>query len=50
MMWRVHIMDVTGDAQIDSWWMKLFSFFGLTMAITGAILLIRRIRQGKLFS
>ena len=50
MMWRVHIMDVTGDDRIDSWWMKMFSFFGLTMAITGAILLIRRIRQGKLFS
>ena len=49
-MWRFHIMDVTGDDRIDTWWMKLFSFLGLTMAISGAILLVRRIRLGKLFS
>ena len=48
-MWRFHIMDVTGDDRIDTWWMKLFSFFGLTMAITGAVLLVRRVANGTVF-
>ena len=47
-MWRIHIMDITGDDEIHSWWMRLFSFFSLTMALSGVWLVISRIRSGTL--
>lgn len=49
-LWRFHIMDVTGDDRIDSWWMKLAAFLGLTLVLTGFVLLIDRLRKGRLFS
>lgn len=36
-MWRFHIMDVTGDDKIDTWWMKLAAFLGLTVILRGLI-------------
>jgi len=47
-MWRIHIMDITGEDEIHSWWMRIFSFFGLTMALTGVWLVIVRIKNGTL--
>lgn len=49
-LWRFHILDITGDDRIDSWWMKLAAFLGLTMVLSGLILGIDRIRKGRLFS
>lgn len=49
-LWRFHILDVTGDDQIDSWWLKLAAFLGLTMVLSGLILLIDRARKGRLFN
>ena len=48
-LWRFHIMDITGADRFDSWWLKLFAFFGLTMVLTGAVLLVRRVRNGLIF-
>lgn len=48
-LWRFHIMDVTGADRFDSWWLKIFSFFGLTMVISGVVLVVRRTRQGLIF-
>jgi len=48
-LWRFHIMDITGADRFDSWWLKLFAFFGLTMVLTGAVLLVRRIKNGLIF-
>ena len=47
-MWRFHIMDVTGNDKIDTWWMKLAAFLGLTMMLSGMGLLIDRARKGRL--
>lgn len=49
-LWRFHILDVTGDDRFDSWWLKLAAFLGLTMVLSGLILLIDRIRKGRLSS
>jgi len=49
-LWRLHIMDVTGDDRIDTWWMKLAAFLGLTMILSGFGLLIDRARKSRLFS
>lgn len=48
-MWRFHIMDVTDKDEFDTWWLKLFAFFGLTLGLTGAVLVVRRMRAGKIF-
>lgn len=47
-LWRFHIMDVTGDDRFDTWWLKLFAFFGLTSVLLGFALLIDRARKGRL--
>ncbi len=47
-MWRFHILDVTGDDRIDSWWMKLGAFLGLVLVLCGFGLLIDRARKGRL--
>ena len=47
-LWRFHIMDVTGEDRFDTWWMKLFAFLGLTMVVTGAVLMLDRARKGRL--
>lgn len=48
-LWRFHIMDITGADRFDSWWLRVFAFFGLTMALSGAALVIRRLRRGLIF-
>ena len=49
-LWRFHILDVTGDDRFDSWWLKLAAFLGLTMVLSGFVLGIDRVRKGRLFS
>lgn len=49
-LWRFHILDVTGDDRFDSWWLKLAAFLGLTMVLSGLVLGIDRLRKGRLFS
>ena len=47
-LWRFHIMDFTGEDRIDSWWMKLASMLGLTLVLSGFVLLVDRARKGRL--
>lgn len=47
-LWRFHIMDVTGADKFDTWWLKLASFLSLTMVLTGIVLIIRGLRRGTL--
>ncbi|MCR9268720.1 MAG: PepSY domain-containing protein [Hyphomonadaceae bacterium] len=47
-LWRFHIMDITGEDRFDSWWLKLFAFLGLTMVLSGLVLIIDRARKGRL--
>ncbi len=49
-LWRFHIMDVTGEDKFDTWWMKLFAFLGLTMVLSGFVLIVDRARKGRLLS
>ncbi|MEO9969466.1 MAG: hypothetical protein ABJG15_06490 [Hyphomonadaceae bacterium] len=48
-LWRFHIMDVTGANRIDSWWLKIAAFFGLTLALSGLVLGIDALRKGRAF-
>lgn len=48
-LWRFHIMDVTGANRIDSWWLRIAAFFGLTLALSGLALGIDALRQGRAF-
>jgi hypothetical protein len=48
-LWRFHILDITGDDRFDSWWLKLAAFLGLTMVLSGFVLLIDRVLKGRLF-
>ncbi len=48
-LWRFHIMDITGEDRFNTWWMKLFAFLALTMVLSGAVILIDRARKGRLF-
>nr|WP_070959808.1 PepSY domain-containing protein [Hyphomonas sp. Mor2] len=48
-LWRFHILDVTGDDRFDSWWLKLAAFLGLTMVLSGFILLVDRALKARLF-
>ncbi|WP_084420264.1 hypothetical protein [Henriciella litoralis] len=47
-LWRFHIMDVTGDDRFDSWWLKIAAFLGLTSVMLGIGLLIQRAMKGRL--
>ena len=47
-LWRFHILDVTGDDRFDSWWLKLAAFLGLVMVLSGLMLGIDRFRKGRL--
>ena len=47
-LWRFHIMDITGNDKFDTWWMKLFAFLGFTMVLSGFVLLFDRARKGRL--
>ena len=48
-LWRFHILDITGDDRFDSWWLKLAAFFGLTMVLSGLVLMVDRLRKGRMF-
>lgn len=48
-LWRFHILDVTGEDRFDSWWLKLAAFLGLTMVLSGLVLGVDRLRKGRLF-
>jgi len=47
-LWRFHIMDITGEDEFDSWWLKLIAFSGLTTVLFGMALLVDRARKGRL--
>jgi hypothetical protein len=47
-LWRFHIMDVTGEDRFNTWWMKLFAFLALTMVLSGFVLIIDRARKSRL--
>lgn len=47
-LWRFHILDVTGGDRFDTWWLKLASFLALGMVLTGIYLVIRRLLRGKI--
>lgn len=49
-LWRFHIMDITGADRFDTWWLKTFAFLTLTMVLSGMILLIDRARKQRLLS
>ncbi|MEL7452326.1 MAG: PepSY domain-containing protein [Pseudomonadota bacterium] len=46
-LWRFHIMDVTGDDKFHPWWLRIFAFLAVTMALTGLIILLDRIAKGR---
>lgn len=47
-LWRFHILDISGDDRFDSWWLKLAAFLGLTMVLSGLLLMVDRLRKGRL--
>ncbi|MEM5518744.1 hypothetical protein WNY37_17430 [Henriciella sp. AS95] len=47
-LWRFHIMDVTGEDRFDTWWLRIFAFLGLTTVLFGFALLVQRISKGRL--
>ena len=47
-LWRFHIVDVTGADRFDSWWLKILAFLGLTTILFGIALLVDRARKGRL--
>lgn len=40
--WGLHIMDWKNHENFNSWWLVVFALGGLTMALSGLILLIKR--------
>ncbi len=42
-MWRFHIMDITGDDNFSSWWLRLTAFLALLFVLSGFGLLWHRI-------
>ena len=48
-LWRFHILDITGADRIDSWWLRLAAFLGLTLVLFGFALLIDRAWHRRLF-
>lgn len=49
-LWRFHIMDITGEDRFDSWWLKLAAFLGLTTVLFGIALLVQRALRGRLLN
>lgn len=47
-LWRFHIMDITGADRFDSWWLKVAAFLGLMIVLFGFGLLFQRARRGRL--
>ena len=47
-LWRFHIMDVTGDDRFDSWWLRIAAFLGVVTILFGVALLVDRARSGRL--
>ena len=48
-LWRFHILDITGADEFDTWWLKLGAFLGIVMVISGLIILVQRAIRGRLF-
>lgn len=48
-LWRFHIMDITGADRFDSWWLKVAAFLGFMLVLFGFGLLFQRARRGRLF-
>jgi len=42
-VWRLHIMDVTGEDSFNTWWLRLASFLAFLFALSGIGLLWHRI-------
>jgi hypothetical protein len=49
LLWGLHIMDWTSRETFTTWWMKLFGFGAVMLALAGGWLLVDRIRKGRLF-
>lgn len=49
-LWRFHIMDVTGEDRFDNGWLKLFAGSAILFVLSGGALLFHRLRAGRLFS
>lgn len=49
-LWRFHIMDITGADRFDSWWLRIFAGSALVFVLSGFFLLGQRLMRGKLFS
>ena len=41
-MWRLHIMDITGEDSFNTWWLRLASFLAFLFSLTGVGLLWHR--------
>lgn len=48
LFWGLHIMDWTSRETISTWWMKLFAFASLVLALAGVWLVIDRLAKGRL--
>lgn len=48
LFWGLHIMDWTNRETISTWWMKLFSFGALMLALAGIWLVGDRLVKGRL--
>ncbi|RKQ71003.1 PepSY-associated transmembrane protein [Litorimonas taeanensis] len=42
-MWKLHIMDVTGEDNFNAWWLRLAAFCGFLFALSGVALLWHRL-------
>ena len=49
-LWRFHILDVTGADSFNTWWLTLAALIALSMILSGVILLLQRTLRGRLFS
>lgn len=49
-LWRFHILDITGADDFGSWWLKLAAAIALFMVITGFLILAQRASRRKLLS
>lgn len=49
-LWRFHIMDVTGEDSFSTWWLKVAAFIGFAMVVSGLIILVQRLTRRKLLT
>lgn len=48
-LWRFHILDVTGRDSFNTWWLTLAALSALSMVLSGLILIFQRTIRGRLF-